>query len=296
VREGKAPVRLDLYLARRWKDFSRAQIKTFIQTGAVLVNGKVAKPQLELKGGERIEWQGIPQKKVTHYEPEDIPLDIVFEDTSLIIINKPAGMVVHPGAGRKSETLVHALLHHSKQLSGISGEDRPGIVHRLDKGTSGLLVVAKNDMVHRDLAEQFKAHTIDRKYMVVVKGVVQHDEGMCEEPIGRGPILHKRMRVQAEGKEAKTFYTVVERFANHTLLEVKLGTGRTHQIRVHMNYLGYPVVGDGTYGVLSQWINRPALHAKALGFTHPKTKKRLYFECDLPADIALLIEKLKHHA
>ncbi len=285
--------RLDYFLARELAEgFSRTKIKQLIDGGRILLNGKEAKPHTKIAPGDKISISFTPQPD-TSTRAENIPLDIVYEDEDLMVVNKPVGMVVHPACGNPSGTLVNALLHHSKALSSVGGMIRPGIVHRLDKDTSGLLVVAKNDNTHRLLGEQFKHHKITRVYWAAVKGVVQHDEMRSKEPLGRSPQNRKKVVVQEEGgRPSATNFKVLKRYEKATLLEARPETGRTHQIRVHLRALGYPVLGDMVYGVSSQWINRQALHAKQLGFTHPRTKEKLVFDSDLPEDMQNLLKHL----
>jgi len=228
-------------------------------------------------------------------EEENIPLEIVYEDEDVIVVNKPAGLVVHPGAGNQKHTLVHGLLYHTNHsLSSGTAKFRPGIVHRIDKDTSGLLVVAKNDVTHEKLASQFKDHSINRRYWVLVRGVVEHDELQCDQALARSPLNRKKIIVDpVGGKESMSHFFVKERFRNATLLEVVLETGRTHQIRVHLKHLGYPVLGDSVYGVGSSQMARQALHAKTLEFDHPKSGKRLKFDSELPEDFQHFLTYLR---
>ncbi|MEA3328670.1 MAG: RluA family pseudouridine synthase [Candidatus Omnitrophota bacterium] len=282
--------RLDRYLTGHFSRLiSRSYIQKLITDGQIRVDNKNAKSHYRLKSGEQIAVV-IPSPSKPEAEPEDIPLNIVYEDEHLIVINKPAGMVVHPAAGNFSGTLVNALVHHCSDLSGVGGELKPGIVHRLDKDTSGLMVAAKTDTVHRALAKQFKDRTINKRYLVIVKGQMAFKEGVIDEPIGRNPRQRKKMEVvQAGGKQAVTNYKVIKKFEGFTLLEVILKTGRTHQIRVHMAYLSHPVLGDSHYGRQSPLINRQAIHAAGLGFYHPVTGKYLEFNSDLPEDMKKLV-------
>ena len=295
VDDGSAGVRLDKYLAERFpKSVSRTRIQRLITGEKVLVNGRSRKSHYKLESGDFIEVE-IPKPQKLDIKAEKIPLDIVYEDDRLIVVNKPAGMVVHPAPGNYTGTLVNALLHHTKKLSA-SSEMKPGIVHRLDKDTSGLMIVAKDDRAHSFLARQFNKRTTDKRYIAVVEGVVELDNGIISEPIGRHTRYRTRMAVRfSESKEAVTKYKVLERFKNHTLLEVKPETGRTHQIRVHMAYMGHPVVGDIPYGAQKDGalLDRQALHAAAISFLHPETKKRVNFESELPKDIKSLIAKLR---
>ncbi len=288
------PERIDRYLARKLKkDFSRSQLKRLIEEGAVQVQGRQVSAHYLVKPGEKInlEWR---EREASKTPAQDIPLNIIHEDRDLLLINKPAGLVVHPANGNQDKTLVNALLYHVKKLSKVGGAIRPGIVHRLDKDTSGIMVVAKSDSVHAFLSEQFRDQSIERVYRVLVRGVVQHEEGLCEEPVGRAFLNRKKVVIKPSGgKEALTYFRVLERFADATLLELRLHTGRTHQIRVHMAYKGYPVIGDALYGVKSPWIGRQCVHALALGFIHPRTEKKMFFECPLPEDFENVLKKLR---
>jgi len=290
--------RLDVALARLEPTLSRAQVQRLIEQGEVTVAGGVAKPAHKLRAGERIEGS-VPEPVATHLSAQAIPLVILHEDADLVVIDKPAGMVVHPAAGHAQGTLVNALLHHCRDLSGIGGELRPGIVHRLDKGTSGVLVVAKHDRAHRALAAQWKLHSIDREYQAFVRGAPRAESGTVDAPIGRHPTDRKRMSTRARvGRSAVTHWRVEERLREATLLRVRLETGRTHQIRVHMASIAMPVLGDPVYGggrALPRAISiaRQALHAALLGFTHPTTGERVRFGAPLPADLVALLEALR---
>ena len=286
--------RLDKFIVENLpKDFSRVFLQKLIIDGHIRVNGQIAKSNHRILPSEAID-VAIPKAVKSYIEPEKIKLDIIYEDDDLLVVNKPSGMVVHPAPGSKSKTLVNALLAHCKKLSGIGGVQKPGIVHRIDKDVSGLLVVAKTDRAHHSLAGQFKEKTASRVYYAVVKGVVQLDNGIIDLPIGRSTRDRKKMAVNFErSREALTRYKVLERFKNATLLEITLGTGRTHQIRVHLSYIGHPILGDIKYGTTMVGLARPALHAKTLGFTHPRTNKYVQFKTELPRDIKVLIEKLK---
>ncbi len=286
--------RLDKYIVENMpKDFSRAYLQKLIADGHIVINTKPARSSHRVEGGDLID-VSMPQAVKSKIIPEKIKLDIVYEDKDLLVVNKKAGMVVHPAPGSKSKTLVNALLAHCKNLSGIGGVLKPGIVHRLDKDVSGLLVVAKNDRAHNLLAEQFKEKTASRVYYAVVKGVVQLDNGVIDLPIGRSKKDRKKMAVSFErSREALTRYKVLERFDNASLLEITLGTGRTHQIRVHLSYINHPILGDDKYGSKIDGMKRPALHAKKLAFMHPTTDKRVEFECELPREIKDLIAKLR---
>lgn len=295
VDSGNMGQRLDLYLVGRLPDsVSRTSLQKLIRQEKILVNGVPRKCHYKIEVGDRIEVE-IPKQKSVAIEPENIPINIIFEDERLIIVDKPAGMVVHPAPGNYSGTLVNALLYHTGRLSAFS-EGRPGIVHRLDKNTSGLLIVAKDEVAHSFLSRQFSKGTIDKRYIAVVEGVVQLDNGVISYPIGRHPRDRKRMSVRfSEAKESVTHYKVLERFKGRTLLEIRPKTGRTHQIRVHMAYVGHPVVGDEMYGTKKKntTITRQALHAAEIGFIHPTTKKPMHFNLPLPEDMKELIDKLE---
>ncbi len=286
--------RLDIYLSNVLADlFSRSQIKKMIDAGAVKVQGGMVSPHYKVKAGEKVEVE-IPEVSDDGSRAENIPLDILHEDEDLILVNKPHGMVVHPAHGNPHHTLVNALLFHTRSLSESGGAARPGIVHRLDKDTSGIMVIAKNDRAHTLLAKQFKNQTIERFYRVIVRGVVQHDEGLCEEPVGRAFLNRKKVVIRPSGgKDALTHFKILKRFSKASLLDVRPQTGRTHQIRVHMQHIGHPVIGDLFYGVPSPWISRQAVHAFALGFVHPRTRLRVYQECPIPRDMQDLLRHLE---
>ncbi|HTV07664.1 MAG TPA: RluA family pseudouridine synthase [Candidatus Aquilonibacter sp.] len=314
-----AKMRLDAYLAKALPQISRGRVQLLIENGQVNVNGSPAKAKQKLRGGEQIDIEGEPQPAPLRAEPEDIPLDIVYEDEDLAVINKPAGMSVHAGAGSLEDnrgTLVNALLYHfGQELSRIGdqtgGQLRPGIVHRLDKQTSGLIIVAKDDVAHRKLAESFASRDLRKVYIALVHGNVKGEEGTIDLPIGRDLVRRTRMTTRrAEGRPAVSHWRVLERMdAAHgkfTLLEVRIETGRTHQIRVHLRSLGHPVVGDTLYGaphhitpiarsseVDTISLNRNFLHAAELDFTHPTTGKRLSFVAPLPAELTALLERLR---
>ncbi|KEJ00847.1 pseudouridine synthase [Clostridium botulinum A2B7 92] len=288
-------VRLDLCLSKIFEDKSRSYLQGIIDEGNVLVNNKEKKRNYKLKVGDNIE-VNIPEPKLLQIEPEDVKLDVIYEDKDVIVVNKPQEMVVHPAPGVYSGTLVNALLHHCKDLSGINGVARPGIVHRIDKDTSGILVVAKNDISHNNLAAQFKEHSISRVYMALVEGIIKNEQGTIEEPIGRHPVDRIKMAVVKDGRHAVTHYKVIERFKNHTLVECRLETGRTHQIRVHMSHIMHPLVGDPVYGYKKQRFNLKGqmLHAKLLGFIHPTTGQYVEFESELPEYFKKIIKILKN--
>ena len=292
VDEGAAGERLDRFLAGRELEVSRSHIQKLIESGCVLVNGRTAKANAKLREGDAVETE-LPEARELEILPEDIPLDILYEDSDVIVINKARGMVVHPAAGAADGTLVNALLHHCEDLSGINGVIRPGIVHRLDKDTSGVMVAAKNDRAHVDLAEQIREKTAQRIYRAIVCGTIAEDRGEIRAPIGRHPTERKKMAVVPGGKEARTLFRVVERFPAHTLVECRLKTGRTHQIRVHMAYIGHPLLGDPKYGRKTLEIAGQALHSCELSFTHPRTKERMTFAAEMPEDMKAILHALR---
>ncbi|MDP4143243.1 MAG: RluA family pseudouridine synthase [Bacillota bacterium] len=283
VEEDKVNYRLDLFISEYFQDKSRSYIQNIIQNEGVLVNNKVKKSNYKLKFGDEIVVD-IPEAVDLDVEPENIPIDILYEDSDVIVVNKPQGMVVHPAPGNYTGTLVNALLYHCKDLSGINGVTRPGIVHRIDKDTSGVLVVAKNDFSHNKLAEQLKEHSMTRVYLAIVEGIIKEDDGTVDAPLGRHPKDRIKMAVIKDGRNAVTHYTVLERFKNSTLVECKLETGRTHQIRVHMAHIGHPLVGDAVYGFKKQRFSAEGqlLHAKKLGFIHPTLGKYIEFQVPTP--------------
>ncbi len=288
--------RLDAFLRRQFPDLSRGAIQRLIADGHITINGQPTKPTHAPRAGEVVRIE-IPEAKPAKAKAEDIPLEILFEDKTLLVLNKPAGIVVHPAAGNEEHTLVNALLHHCKGgLSGIGGVARPGIVHRLDKETSGCLVVAKNDETHVALSAQFAGRTVEKIYVAIVCGIVPRDEGNIRAAIARHPTHRKRMAVHDDndGRAAHTGYRVIERLNQATLIEAHLHTGRTHQIRVHFQHLGFPVAGDATYGQrqtnkLAQLTRyeapRVLLHAHKLAFTHPRTGKKVSFTAPIPTDM-----------
>lgn len=286
-------IRLDKLLSDLNKDASRTQVQFWIKDNHVKVNGNLVKNNYKCQPEDLIEWE-IPDPVEVEIKPENIPLDIRYEDKHLLVVNKPKGMVVHPSAGHTSNTLVNALLYHCQDLSGINGTIRPGIVHRIDKDTSGLLVVAKDDISHELLSNQLKDKKIHRKYRAIVHGEIPHDYGTVEAPIGRDPKDRQRMAVVDGGKSAVTHFNVLERFENYTYIECQLETGRTHQIRVHMRYIGYPLAGDPKYGQRKTMeIGGQALHAYSLGFTHPVIKEFMEFEAELPDVIENVLKNLR---
>lgn len=287
--------RLDVFLARQQSELSRAHIQKLTAAGDVLVNQEVRKANYKLKLGERVTLR-LPEAEATEIEPEDIPLDILYEDADIIVINKARGMVVHPAAGVYHGTLVNALLAHCKDLSGINGLIRPGIVHRLDKDTSGVMVAAKNDKAHLDLAEQIRTKAAHRKYWAIVHGNIKEEEGVIHGAIGRHPVDRKKMAIVPEhGKSATTKFKVLERFGDYTLVECTLLTGRTHQIRVHMTHIGHPLVGDPKYGVRKSpfAIQGQALHSISLTLTHPQTGEVMEFTAPVPEDMEKILRALR---
>jgi len=298
VDESTAGRRLDRALAERMPSLSRAQVQRMIEAGAVEVSGRRVKAAHRLRAGERVSGavpEPVPADRVLS---EAIPLSVVFEDSDLIVVDKPAGLVVHPAAGHASGTLVNALLHHcGDSLSGVGGVLRPGIVHRLDKGTSGLIVAAKNDLAHRSLAAQFKRHSIDREYLALVRAQVSARSGSIDAPIGRHPTDRKRFSTRARrGRHAVTHWRVERRLNDLTLLRVRLETGRTHQIRVHLASAGMPVAGDPVYGggravTRALGLERQALHATRLGFEHPRSGEAVGFDSPLPDDLARVVDE-----
>ncbi|MCU0643756.1 MAG: RluA family pseudouridine synthase [bacterium] len=310
VPQDQRKVRLDQFLTLRIERLSRSQLQKLIKDGNIRVNEKAVKPSHQVMAGEQIAVT-LPPKKKYELHAEDIPLTIIYEDASLIIINKPAGMVVHPAYANLSGTLVNALLKHCESLSSLSGQQRPGLVHRLDKDTSGLLVVAKNDYVHEKLAKQFSSRTIHREYRALVWGHFNQKTGRIETLLNRSSQDRTRMVISKSGKPAITNYAVIDEYPLISLLRVKLETGRTHQIRVHLSAKGHPVLGDQVYGgrhkqviklnqkyqhlalELLRIMPRQALHAKTLGFIHPETEKEMIFDSDLPDDIQNTIDFLE---
>jgi len=285
VPKDQAQLRLDRFLARELPGYSRSRIQQLIRAGFIRLNRATTRPRQLVRSGDEIELTEPPLEKID-YQPEPIPLDILFEDNDLIVINKPAGLVVHPGAGHREHTLVNALLGHCATLSGIGGKERPGIVHRLDKETSGCLVVAKNDIAHRELSKQFAARTVEKIYLALVAGKLRKAADVIEEKIGRHPVHRQRMRVTSlRGRTAKTEYRVIRSSDQASLIECRLHSGRTHQIRVHLHHLGHPVLGDKVYAPrVAKNFPRQMLHAWKLGFHHPRTGEWKRFEAQLPAD------------
>ena len=286
--------RLDHVLAAALPEFSRARLQEWIERGKVRVDGAARKASYKLRGGERVEVE--PERpRPLRAEPEAIPLDILYEDADLVAVNKPAGLAVHAGAGRAGGTLVNALLHHFGQLSELGGELRPGIVHRLDAGTSGVLLAARHDAAHRALAAQFAGRTVEKIYWALVERVVKADHGVIEKAIARDPVRRTRMTARlGAGRAAYSEYRVLRRYSGCTLLEVRIGTGRTHQIRVHLASLGHPVVGDTLYGAKAQpELGRPWLHARRIGFGHPTTGERMIVEAPLAPELEAWLGRLE---
>jgi 23S rRNA pseudouridine1911/1915/1917 synthase len=308
VAEGEQGLRMDVFLPQKDPTLSRSQAKRLIEDGDAIVDGKPVRASHRLKPGEKVSLRKPPPVP-SEIVPEAIPLHILYEDGAIIVVDKPAGMVVHPAAGNYSGTLVNALQHHCRNLSGIGGVMRPGIVHRLDKGTSGLMVAAKSDEAHRHLAEQFKNRQVSKCYTALVHGNLRENEGVTDAAVGRHPVERKKMSTASRrGKAALTRWRVLERFGAFTLLEAKIETGRTHQIRVHLSALGHPVAGDSVYGGSKRAVETPALrtvlkklprqalHAGRLSFAHPVTGEEMSFESPLPEDMAEVIRFLRKKA
>ena len=283
--------RIDKVLTILEPEITRSQLKNLINDGHVTVNGQPVKPKYKVQAGDKISLVK-PEPQSLELTPENIPLDIVYEDDDMIVVNKPQGMVVHPAPGHPNHTLVNALLYHSP-LSTINGTFRPGIVHRIDKDTSGLLMVAKNDLAHQSLAEQLRNKTNKREYLALVYGQIKEDEGTIDAPLGRNPQDRKKQAVVKDGRHAVTHFKVVKRYDNFTLVKCILETGRTHQIRVHMKYIGHPLVGDPLYGP-RKVIGKDGqfLHAALLGFKHPRTGEEMVFEAPLPENFQKMLDKL----
>ncbi len=288
--------RLDKFLCAMLPEQSRSYLQKLIKDGSVLVNGKAEKANYRMDDGDEVAVE-IPELAEPEILAEDIPLEILYEDDDLLMVNKPKGMVVHPSAGHVTGTLVNAVLFHCRgQLSGINGILRPGIVHRIDKDTTGVLVICKNDRAHRIVAAQLKEHSITRKYRAIVQGVIREEEGIIDSPIGRHPLERKKMAVGVKnGKRALTHYRVLERFAGHTYIECQLETGRTHQIRVHMASIHHPILGDAVYGSGKNpyHLEGQALHAMVLGLIHPSTGKYVEAQAPLPSYFDALLQKLR---
>ena len=293
ITEEMAGERVDKAVSSIDEDWSRSQIANWVKEGAVKVNGITVKPNYKVRLQDVI-IVTPPELEELDVVPEDLNLEIVYEDEDVLVVNKPKGMVVHPAPGHAKGTLVNGLMHHCTDLSGINGVVRPGIVHRIDKDTSGLLMVAKNDVAHTSLVDQLVKKTVTRKYVALVHGHIPHDKGTIQAPIARDPKERQNMAIVDKGKHAVTHFRVLERFGNFTLVECRLETGRTHQIRVHMKYIGYPLVGDPKYGPKKTMdIGRQALHTEVIGFVHPKTNEYMEFSAEPPAEFLELLETLR---
>ncbi|MBP2058026.1 23S rRNA pseudouridine1911/1915/1917 synthase [Lactobacillus colini] len=287
--------RLDKYISEQITDLSRTRVKELIDDNKILVNNKVEKPSYKISKLDRINIE-IPKKEPLNLEPEDLNLDIVYEDSDVIVVNKPQGMVVHPAAGHPNHTLVNGLLYHTKELAKSPEGFRPGIVHRIDKDTSGLLMVAKNDKARESLERQLAAKTNKREYLALVHGNFENQSGIIAAPIGRNPNNRKQMAINPNGKEAVTHFTVLEQFKGYSLVKCVLETGRTHQIRVHMKYIGHPLAGDPLYGPKNTLKGKGQfLHAKTLGFKQPSTGKWLEFSCPIPTIFREQLDNLRLH-
>lgn len=296
VEEQDAGLRLDVFLTRENPGLTRSFIQKLIEEGQVIVNKNPARASYRVKVGDEVVLR-IPPPRDLEVLPENIPLDIYYEDEDVVVVNKPRGMVVHPAEGNYSGTLVNALLYHCRDLSGVGGVLRPGIVHRLDKETSGLIMVAKNDFAHLELARQLKERQVNRRYIALAHGNFKEEEGTVDAPIGRHPKDRQRMAVvRQNGRRAVTHYRVLERFGQYTLLELKLETGRTHQIRVHMSYIGHPLVGDLKYGPAKPHFGLQGqfLHAAVLGFVHPRKGNYLEFSAPLPRELDEILATLRN--
>ena len=284
--------RLDQYLAGLDTGMTRSRLSRLIVEGQVLVNSGPAKPSHKVRAGDRISLS-VPPPRPSSVGPQEIPVTVVYQDASVVVIDKPAGLAVHPGPGHPDMTLVNALLAMCPDIQGIGGEIRPGIVHRLDKDTSGLMMVAKTHQAHNDLSSQIKSRQVTKGYLALVEGTPKQLHGKVDAPVGRHPRRRTRMAVVVGGKEARTNYKVIHQVAGYSLLEIYLETGRTHQIRVHMAYLGHPLLGDTTYGRSSSLVNRHFLHAFHLGFKHPVNGESLEFKIDLPSDLTPVLDALQ---
>lgn len=303
------PERVDIFLSDRIQGMSRSHVQKIIRTGGVRLNQTFAKPGVKLRDGDLLE-VNLPPPTRLEAVAEDIPIRIIYEDRAIIVVDKPAGMVVHPGPGNEQGTLVNALLHHIPDLEGIGGVLRPGVVHRLDKGTSGVMVVAKTDLAHTNLSAQFRARSVMKEYIALVHGLTEREKGEIQFPIGRHPKDRKRLSTMSKrGKEAVTKWWVIKWFHHFSLIRVQIKTGRTHQIRVHMSSIHHPVVGDKTYGGIQRnaglenrlvrerlnSLKRPFLHAKTCGFAHPVTGENMKYEAPLPGDLHDMILFLERH-
>ena len=284
--------RLDRFVSENCPGLSRTHAQKLITEGLVTVNGQSAKAGHRLNAGDAVEVT-VPPEPIPTMSPEDIPLDIIYEDSDLLVVNKPAGMTVHPAPGHPGHTLANAVLAHFPELKDEDNTLRPGIVHRLDKDTSGLMVVAKNRAAQANLADQFKSRTVNKSYLVLVKGQLKPETGIIEAAIGRDPRNRQRMAVVTRGREARTAYRVVKYTGKYSLLEIKPETGRTHQIRVHLAAIGYPVVGDATYGIKNPHLSRQFLHASKLGFNLPSTGEYVEYEAPLPEDLERALREIR---
>jgi 23S rRNA pseudouridine1911/1915/1917 synthase len=284
--------RLDVFVARRLPELTRSRVRRLIDGGHVRLGEHLAKAGTRLEVGQRVRVE-VPAPEPASAQPEAIPLDILYEDGDLLVIDKPAGMTVHPSPGHANSTLVNAILAHTPDLSGIGGVARPGIVHRLDRDTSGIILVAKNDAAHNGLARQLKERTIEKTYLALVEGTPRPAEGVIEAPVARDPRNRQRMAIVEGGREATTGYRVIERLRGVSLVEARPKTGRTHQIRVHLAAIGHPIVGDRLYGHGSELVQRQFLHAARIAFTHPRTDERMEFEAPLPDDLRRALERVR---
>ncbi len=287
--------RLDRYLAGQLHDLTRSRLHGLIGDGFVLVNGEATKPAQQVRAGDVVDVT-VPKPREVSMAAEDIPVPLVYQDDDIVVLDKPAGLAVHPGPGHLSGTLVNALLARCPGIEGVGGEIRPGIVHRLDKDTSGLMVVAKNDAAHHHLSELLKERDVRKEYLALAEGALAEEEGVIDRPIGRHPRNRKKMAVVEDGRTARTCYRVLERFERATLVRLSLETGRTHQIRVHLAYLGHPLVGDGVYGRGPGNLGRQFLHACRLGFEHPSSGEFVEFSSKLPEDLRRVLEEMRRES
>ncbi len=295
LKVGEEVRRIDAYISDKIEELSRVAVQRLLANGQILVNGKKVKASYKVQKGDKIEIEEEEPVEIS-LKAQNIPIDIIYEDNDIIVVNKPKGMVVHPANGNPDGTLVNAVMAICKNsLSGIGGEIRPGIVHRLDKNTSGVIIIAKNDKAHINLSEQIKAHKVKKTYVALVRGIVKENEATINMPIGRSNRDRKKMAVVREGKEAITHFKVIQRYDKYSLLKVNIETGRTHQIRVHLAQIGYPIIGDDTYSNgKNEWgIQGQCLHAKSLEFTHPTTGKKMYVEAEMPEYFNEILEKLE---
>ena len=295
LKVGEEVRRIDAYISDKIEELSRVAVQRLLANGQILVNGKKVKASYKVQKGDKIEIEEEEPVEIS-LKAQNIPIDIIYEDNDIIVVNKPKGMVVHPANGNPDGTLVNAVMAICKNsLSGIGGEIRPGIVHRLDKNTSGVIIIAKNDKAHINLSEQIKAHKVKKTYVALVRGIVKENEAAINMPIGRSNRDRKKMAVVREGKEAITHFKVIQRYDKYSLLKVNIETGRTHQIRVHLAQIGYPIIGDDTYSNgKNEWgIQGQCLHAKSLEFTHPTTGKKMYVEAEMPEYFNEILEKLE---